>query len=393
MALLLLAACTAMVAGVATQGLDRALAQGASAEYVTKAKYAVVMDVESGAVLYQFNADQLVSPASMSKLMTLVMVFKALKERTITLDTEFVMSEYAWRTGGAPSRTSAMMVPLNTRTKVSELLRGVIVESGNDASIALAEGLAGSESAFARAMEEEARRIGLKKSTFRNATGLFHAEHLMTARELALIGRHIVRTYPDFYPMFAEKNFNYRNHKFINRNPLLFQGIGADGLKTGHLKDAGYGVVGSVVQNNRRLIAVVTGLQTEAERREESRRIFEWGFRAFGEFKLYEAGEIIGKAKVWGGDALNVNLIGAGELMVVLPKYPANQKLRAEIVYNGPLKAPVNKGDQIATLLVKSSNDAFAEVPLYAAHDVKSVGMIWRGLHSLYFMVTRYLPV
>lgn len=388
-AFLLLAVC---LAGVGISA-DRVSAQGASTEYVTKAKYAVLMDVETGAVLYQYNADQMVAPASMSKLMTLTMVFKALKDGKIKLDTEFLMSEYAWRTGGAPSRTSAMMVPLNTRTKVSELLRGVIVESGNDASIALAEGLAGSEAAFAQAMEEEARLIGLKKSTFRNATGLFNAEHLMTVRELALLGRYIVRTYPEFYPMFAEKNFNYRTHKFINRNPLLFQGIGADGMKTGHIKESGYGVVGSVVQNNRRLIAVVTGLQTDAERREESRRIFEWGFRAFGEFKLYEAGEIIGKAKVWGGDSLNVSLMGAGELTVVLPKYPANQKLRAEIIYNGPLKAPVNKGDQIATLLVRSSNDAFAEVPLYAAHDVKPVGMIWRGLHSLYFMATRYLPI
>ena len=165
------------------------------------------------------------------------------------------------------------------------------------------------------------------------------------------------------------------------------------GSKTGHIKEFGYGVVGSVVQNGRRLVAVVTGFSTEIERREESRRIFEWGFRAFGEFKLYEAGETIGKAKVWGGDKLSVNLIGSGELMVVLPKYPANQRLRAEIVYKGPLKAPVNKGDQVATLVVRSSNDATAEVPLYAAEDVKPVGLMWRGLHSLYFMATRWLPI
>lgn len=363
-----------------------------NAEFTIKAKQAIVMDATSGAVMFQYNADELVPPASMSKLMTIAVVFRALKTGQITLDTEFNMSEHAWRTGGAPSRTSAMMVPLNTKTKVSELLRGVIVESGNDAAIALGEGLAKNEIAFARMMEEEARRIGLTKSTFRNATGLYHREHLMTARELAQLARYLIREYPDYYPMFSEKNFNYRNHKFINRNPLLFLNLGADGLKTGHLAEAGYGIVGSAVQDGHRLIVVLAGLATDNDRKEESRKILEWAFHAFGEFKLYDSGETVGKVRVWGGDKSSLALMGEGEVNVVLPRFPANQKLRAEIIYQGPLKPPIKKGDRVALLKVTSSNDAMAEVPLFAAEDVVPVGTLRRGLDTIYFYATRWIP-
>jgi D-alanyl-D-alanine carboxypeptidase (penicillin-binding protein 5/6) len=192
--------------------------------------------------------------------------------------------------------------------------------------------------------------------------------------------------------MFSEKNFNYRTHKFINRNPLLFLGIGADGLKTGHISQSGYSLVGSAVQDGRRLIVVLSGLTSEAERREEARKIIEWGFHTFGEFKLFEAGETIGKARVWGGDRLSVPLIGNGPMMVVLPRFPANQKLRAEIVYQGPLKAPINKGDKVALLKITSSNDATAEVPLYAAEDVAAAGKMKRGLDTIYHFATRWLP-
>ena len=378
---------------IALYCLSQVPAQAAqNAEFTIKAKHAIVMDAASGAVLFQYAADELIPPASMSKLMTIAAVFRALKTKQKTLDTEINMSEHAWRTGGAPSRTSAMMVPLNTKTKISELLRGVIVESGNDAAIALGEGLAGNEIAFARMMEAEARRIGLTKSTFRNATGLYNAEHLMTVRELAQLARFLIVEYPEYYPMFSEKNFNYRNHTFINRNPLLFMSIGADGLKTGHLSQSGYGVVGSAVQDGHRLIIVLSGLATENERREESRKILEWGFHAFGEFKLYEAGEIVGKARVWGGDKLSVPLIGNGEVSVVLPRFPANQKLRAEIIYKGPLKAPVRKGEQVAVLKVTSSSEATSEVPLFAAEDVAPAGKMKRGLDTIYHYATKWIP-
>lgn len=370
----------------------RMAAAQANNEFTIKARQAILMDADSGAIMFQHNPDQLASPASMSKLMTLAVAFRAVKEGKIKLEDEFLMSENAWRKGGGPSGTSAMFVPINTRVRVDELFKGIIIQSGNDAAMAIAEGIAGTEEAFATMMTEEARRLGLPKSTFRNATGLYHPEHLMTVRELALLARHLIREFPEQYPTFSVKEFPYRKHKFINRNPLLFMNIGADGLKTGYIKEAGYGVVGSAVQGNRRLIVAINGLATQEDRKEEARRLLEWGFKSFGEFKLFEAGEIIGKARVWGGDRMYVPLMGNGELMVVLPRFPANQKLRAEIVYKGPLKPPVKKGDQVARLRVITSNDATSEVPLFAAEDVNPASTWKRGLDSLLFMATKWIP-
>ncbi len=355
----------------------------ASSEYVSKAKNAILLDVESGATMYQLKADELITPASMSKLMTLAVVFRALKAGQIKLTDQFLMSEYAWRHGGAPSRTSAMMVPLNTKVSLDELLQGIIVQSGNDAAIAVAEGMAGTEAAFSKMMTDEARRIGLKKAEFRNATGLPNPEHLMTVRELALLARYIIREYPDMYPRFAQREFLYGKHKFINRNPLLSANIGADGMKTGHLTEAGYGLVGSAVQDGKRLIAVVAGLASDAERKSEGPKILEWGFKAFTEFKVFDAGEIVGHARVWGGDQLYVGLRGKGDVSVILPRFPANQKLKGEIVYQGPLKPPIKQGDLVGMLRVTSSSGASNDVPLYAAEDVNPAGIVRRGLDSL----------
>ena len=239
-------------------------------EVVVKAPQAVLMDAASGAIMFQRGADDLIYPASMSKLMLLAVTFKALKAGQIKLEDEFFMSEYAWRKGGAPSGTSAMMVPVGKKAKVDELLKGIIVQSGNDAAISVAENIAGNESLFAKRMTEEARQIGLKKSTFKNATGLPDPGHQMTARELALVARHIIVTYPNFYELFALKEFNYLKHKFINRNPLLTLVPGVDGLKTGFTKEAGYGMVASAKQDNRRLIAVVSGNTTADDRRDDA---------------------------------------------------------------------------------------------------------------------------
>lgn len=357
--------------------------QANTGEYATRAKQAIVMDAASGAVLFQHRADEPFPPASMNKLMTLAVVFRALKAGQIKLDDQFLMSENAWRRGGAPSRTSAMMVPLNTRTKVEDLLQGIIVQSGNDAAIAVAEAMAGSEAAFAKLMSEEARRIGLKRSVFRNATGLNNSEQVVTARDLAVLTRYLIQEYPDMYVRFSQKEFNYGKHRFINRNPLLSAGIGADGLKTGHLSESGYGLVGSAVQDGKRVIAVVAGLLTDADRREESRKIIEWGFKNFAEFKVFDAGEIVGHARVWGGDKLYVALKGKGDVAVVLPRFPANQKLKGEIIYQGPLKPPVKEGDQIAMLRVTSSSGASNDVALFAAEDVVPAGLVRKGLDSL----------
>ena len=373
----------ALAAVLALPMSSPAEAQEKSAEYVSKAKHAILLDAESGAVMYQLKADELIPPASMSKLMTLAVVFKALKAGQIKLSDQFLMSEYAWRHGGAPSRTSAMMVPLNTKVTLDELLQGIIVQSGNDAAIAVAEGLAGSEAAFAKMMTDEARRIGLKKAEFRNATGLSHPEHLMSVRELSILARYIIREYPDMYPRFAQREFNYGKHKFVNRNPLLSASIGADGMKTGHLAESGYGLVGSAVQDGKRLIAVLAGLASDAERKTEGPKFMEWGFHAFTEFKVFDAGEIVGHARVWGGDQLYVGLQGKGDISVILPRFPANQKLKGEIVYQGPLKPPIKKGDPVGVLRVSSSSGASTDVALYAAEDVQPAGVVRRGLDSL----------
>ena len=382
-------AITALIAGFFVSTAE--LAEAADSAFTTKAQRAILMDAETGAVLFQQNADQLAPPASMSKLMTLAVLFRAIKTGSIKLTDEFVMSVNAWRNGGAPSGTSAMMVPVNTKATVNELLQGVIVQSGNDAAMCIAEGMAGTEAAFARMMNEEARRIGLTKSTFANATGLGDPNHLMTARELAMLARYIISEYPDFYPLFAQKEFLYRKHRFINRNPLLSANIGADGLKTGHIAASGYGLVGSAVQDGKRLIVVVGGLEKAPQRKDEAVKLLDWGFKSFSAVRVFDEGEIIGKARVWGGTTWYVPLAAKGEVTFTLPKYPANQRLSAEIVYKAPLKPPVKKGDQVATLKISSSSSASTEVPLYATEDVRKGGIVRQGMDSLVLMALRRL--
>ncbi|WP_024275862.1 D-alanyl-D-alanine carboxypeptidase family protein [Hyphomicrobium sp. 802] len=381
---------------VAIAGLLAVVLQNAEAAetgFATKAPHAMLMDAETGAILYQHNADELFPPASMSKLMTLEVLFRAIKEGRVKKTDEYKMSVNAWRNGGAPSGTSAMMVPVNTTVTVDELIQGVAVQSGNDAAMCIAENMAGTEGAFARMMNEEARRIGLKKSTFGNSTGLPDPHQLMTARELAILARYIIREYPDFYPVFSQKEFRYRQHRFINRNPLLFLNIGADGIKTGHIAAAGYGLVGSAVQDGKRLIVVVSGLEKADQRKDEAAKLLTWGFQSFSAVKLFNAGEIVGQARVWGGKTWYVPLAAKGDVMFTMPKYPANQRISAEIVYKAPLKPPVKKGDQVATLRISSSSSASAEVPLYATEDVSNGGIVRQGVDSLVLMALRRLAL
>ena len=351
------------------------------------------MDAGTGAILFQYKADDLAPPASMSKLMTLAVLFKAIKDGKIKTSDEFIMSVNAWRKGGAPSGTSAMMVPVNTKARVDELIQGIAVQSGNDACIAIAEGIGGSEAGFAKLMTEEARRIGLQKSTFANATGLYDAKHLMTARELALLARYLITEYPEQYAVFGQKEFLYRKHKFYNRNPLLFLGIGADGLKTGHIQEAGFGLVASAVQDGKRLIVVAAGLDTADHRKDEAVKLLDWGFKSFSQVKIFDDGEVVGQARVWGGQQMYVPLAGQGEITMSLPKYPANQRLSAEIVYKAPLKPPVKKGAQVAVLRVTSTSSAATEIPLYATQDVEAAGIVRKGLDSLVLMALRRLAL
>lgn len=368
-------------------------------EFTTKAKNAILIDYDTGAVIYQKAADELVPPASMSKLVTLAVLFRAIRDGKVKLEDEVHMSEYAWRNGGAPSGTSAMFVPINTKARVDELIQGIIVQSANDASIAIAEHLGGTEAEFTKLMEAEARRIGLMKCTFTNATGLSKPGHLMTARELATLARFIIKEYPEFYKTFGQKEFQYKKYRFFNRNPLIGADLNVDGLKTGHTAEAGYGMVVSALNGSQRLIGVVMGLPDEKSRKEEARRLVEWGVKSTATFKLFEADEEVGYARVWGGKRWYVPLTGKGALEVVLPRFPANQKLKGEIVYMGPLKPPVKKGDQVATLRVSSTVSgaseptAMSEVPLYAADDVEPASFVWKGLDSLVYLALRWVKL
>jgi D-alanyl-D-alanine carboxypeptidase (penicillin-binding protein 5/6) len=363
-----------------------------SGEVVVKGAQAILMDAETGGVLYARNSDEPMFPGNMTKLMTLAVVFKALEDRKVKLDDQLFMSEFAWRRGGAPSGNAAMFVPVGTKASLDDLIKGIAVQSGNDAAISIAENLGGNEGQFARRMTEEARQIGLKKSVFRNATGFHDPAHQMTVREIALLARHIIKTYPDFYRLYSLKEFAYRTHKFYNRNPILGLVAGADGLTVSFGKESGYGIVASAKQDNRRLIVVVSGCSTADERRDDARRLLEWGLRSFQEMKLYEAGEVVSHARVWGGERMFVPLAGEADINVWLPRVPATHKIRAAVVYNWPLKAPVHKGDQVATLRVTTGAEATSEVPLYAAEDVNQGGVMRRGLDTLFYLATRWIP-
>ncbi len=364
-----------------------------SANFGTRAKAAILIDANSGAILYQHNADELLPPASLTKLMTAELVFQAIKDGRVKLTDEFTMSVHAWRTGGAPSRTSSMFVPVNTAATLDELLQGMLVQSGNDAAIAIAEGMGGTEEAFAKRMNVEARRIGLTKSVFKNPSGLYDPEHLVTAREMAMLARYIIKEQPEFYGRFAQKEFDYHKFKFRNRNPLLFMDIGADGLKTGSLNEAGYNIVGSAVRDGKRLIAVLMGLTSKDQSGSEARKLLEWGFNGFAPFKLFDAGETVGMARVWGGESFYVPLTGKGPVTVILPRVPPNPRLTAVITYDGPLKPPIKKGDQVARLRVTSQTNTVNEVPLYAAKDVEPGGLVRRGLDSLAHLALSWVNI
>ncbi len=363
----------------------------AKASFETSAPYAFLLDMETGSVLLNKRGDELMAPASMTKVMTLAVVFRALKEGRLQLSDEFIVSENAWRTGGAPSGTAAMFAPINTAVTVEDLIRGVAVQSGNDASIILAEGLAGSEEAFTHIMNDYAREIGMEKSFFANSSGLPHPEHHTTARELAILAQHVIETYPDYYHYFAEREFRYRKHRFFNRNPLIAANIGADGLKTGHTEASGYGLVASAANDSRRMIVIVNGLKTPRERQNEATRLLNWGLNSFKLFTLFDAGEIVGNARVWGGSQRFVDLRGKGDVVIMLPRLTQQRRVSAEIAYVGPLKPPIRAGQRVAELRVTTEDGISASAPLVAAEDVSRGGLISRGFDSLIILAFGWL--
>lgn len=336
------------------------------------ARQALIVDFATGAVLLEKNADERMPPSSMSKLMTMYVVFEHLKAGRLQMDQTLPVSERAWRMGG-----SKMFVDLGAQIRVEDLIRGVIVQSGNDACIVLAEAISGSETQFAELLNETGRRIGLTNSNFRNATGWPDPEHRMTARDLATLARRIVTDFPEYYAYYNERSFRFNNISQDNRNPLLARVAGADGLKTGHTEDAGYGLTGSARRGDRRVILVVNGLPTMRARAEESERLMEWAFREFEAVVLFRAQDTIEEVPVYLGERSKVPMVGGRDLVLTLPRQ-WRRNLQVRLRYEAPLTAPVARGQQIGEMLVGGQGVPEMTVPLLAGADVERLGIVSR---------------
>ena len=331
---------------------------------------AILIEAGSGSVLFEKNADELRAPSSMMKLMTAEVVFNAIKKGDVKLNDEYRISENAWRKGGAPSGGSTMFAAIHSKVPVSDLLHGAIIQSGNDACIALAEGMAGNERSFAtEMMTKRARELGLTRSTFGNSNGLPDPANKMTVRELASLARHIIRTYPELYKLFGERDFTWNKIRQPNRNPLLTSLEGADGLKTGYTKEGGYGMVGSAVQNGMRLIVVINGLEDPDDRASEAKKMLEWGFRNFEARTLFAAQQPVGYARVFGGENRSVKLASPEPIKVMVPRN-GSDKLIARVVYSGPVRAPVESGQKVGLVKVWRGANIAVEAPVYAAESV-----------------------
>jgi serine-type D-Ala-D-Ala carboxypeptidase (penicillin-binding protein 5/6) len=363
-------------------GLGLGLAPAKAIE--TAAKEAFLVDFETGAVLFEKNADTPMPPSSMSKLMTIFMVFEHLRDGSLSLDDQLPVSVKAWRKGG-----SKMFVREGDNVTVEDLIHGVIVHSGNDACIVLAEGLAGSEDAFAEAMTLRAHELGLENSFFKNSTGWPDPEHMMTARDLALLAELTIREFPQYYHFYAEKSFQYGKGMKAqpNRNPLLYKPrLKADGLKTGHTEAGGFGITASAEKDGRRLIMVLNGMSSIKERAKESERILEWGFREFNNYNLFTAGETVTQADVWLGAAPTVPLVINQNLIITLPR-KARRGMVAKVIYNEPIPAPVTQGDKLARLIITAPDSDPIEIPLYAGAGVARLGSLGRIQAALGYLL------
>src|ERR1700676_4685866 len=330
---------------------------------------AILIEASSGSVLFEKNADELRAPSSMMKLMTAEVVFHAIKQGDVKLTDEYCVNENAWRKGGAPAGGSTMFAAIHSKISVDDLLHGAIIQSGNDACMVLAEGIAGNERTFAEMMTTRARELGLTRSTFANSNGLPDPGNKMTVRELASLARYIIQTYPDFYKLFGDKEYTWNKIRQQNRNPLLNSLEGADGLKTGYTKEGGYGMVGSAVQHRMRLIVVITALDDPDDRAAEAKKMIEWGFRNFETRTLFAADQPIGYAKVFGGESRTVKLASREPIKVMVQKN-GSDKLIARVVYSGPVRAPVESGQKIGLVKVWRGGNIAMEAPVYAAESV-----------------------
>ncbi|MCI5059451.1 MAG: D-alanyl-D-alanine carboxypeptidase [Alphaproteobacteria bacterium] len=342
----------------------------ASTVQETSAKQAVIVDVQTGQRLLDRQADARMPTSSMSKVMTIYMVFEALKNGRLKLDSELSVSEKAWRKGG-----SKMFVEVGKKVKVKDLIRGVIVQSGNDATIVLAEGLAGDEDAFARSLTTKAKELGMENSNFKNASGWPDPEHYSTAADLAILAGSMIENFPEYYKFYSEKEFTFNNIKQPNRNPLLYRDIGADGLKTGHTEAGGFGLMGSAKKDGRRVIMVINGLEDEKARAEEGARLIEWALNDFENKVLVAGAQALGQAKVAMGQDSEIALVTNEDVFLTIPK-GAQDKIELELKYKEPVIAPVQKGDELGEVIINIPNMEPITYPLYAVAPVDKLGLI-----------------
>ena len=349
--------------------------------FASSADIALILDYDSGTVLYDKNADQPTAPASTAKLLTAEIVFRELKEGRLHLDDLYDVSEKAWREGGAHAHGAAMFLAVKSRVRVEDLLRGLIIQSGNDAAMVLAEGVAGSEPAFAELMNQRAAELGMTHSHFTDPRGKADPAARTTARDMALLAAHVIREYPDYYHYFGEKEFTWNKIRQLNRNPILAMDFGADGLKAADVADGGFGLVGSAVDEGARLIVVMYGLKTADERTEEARKLFGYGFHSFDRRTVFEPGAAVGAASVYGGLAGEVPLVGDRPIVVFVP-HGESGKLTAKIVYTGPLTAPVEKGKDTGRLKIWRDDMLVVDVPLKTGADVPLGGLTSRAFDA-----------
>ncbi|WP_019014297.1 D-alanyl-D-alanine carboxypeptidase family protein [Elioraea tepidiphila] len=347
----------------------------------TLARHALIVDFATGATLLEKDADVPMPPASMSKLMTAYVVFELLRDGRLRLDQELPVSERAWRMGG-----SKMFVEVNTTVKVEDLLRGVIVQSGNDACIVLAEAISGSEEQFSELLNERGRAIGLTNSTFRNSTGWPHPQHRMSCRDLALLAARLIHDFPDYYRYYAERSFRFNNITQENRNPLLYRNVGADGLKTGHTEESGFGLTASAVQDGRRVILVVNGLPSMRARSEESERLMRWAFTEFENVRLFGAAETVEEVPVHLGTRATVPLVAGRDLVVTVPRQ-WRRSAQIAVRYVSPVKAPVLRGAELGRLEMSGQGVPSMSIPLYAGTDVPMLGFLPRILGGVRTLV------
>lgn len=359
---------------------------GSAGAIETQARNAILMDYDTGQYLYVKDHEKMVPPASMSKLMTVNMIFEKLKDGSLSLDDTFTVSERAWKLGGAASGGSTMFLKIGEKVRVEDILKGILIQSGNDACIVAAENLAGSEDDFAEMMNKRARELGLDNSSFANSTGLPHPDQKMSVEDLAKLARHIIKEFPEFYHIFSEKYYTHNNITQGNRNPLLYSMPNADGLKTGHTEEAGFCLTASAKKGERRLIEVMTGMNSNKERSEEAERLMEWGFREFNNYNLLNKGQEIAEIPVVFGNEKEVRLVVPETVKRTLKKSQA-PKIKMTAVYDKPVKAPVAAGDKLGEVRIELDGQEMENVPLVADKNIEKLGFFGRIGQNLKYLL------